>query len=463
VHFIWVLDFLCCKPGETAPFLVGHHYVAHRVQLAAAKLESLPFVERVEELRSSLYTYFIKSPKRFLAYLSIADELGMTGNKVLRNAKTCWMSLLAPTERVLSEYKTLVGNMGICDSGLAKKNLRLLRDFKILLSLSLFIPLLTCVNDISKFAQLQNMYICDFVNSVNHCKGELFKDFLDPDTAFTNSRRFYKFKSIIEQKSLAMDFVWLPDMNTSEEFLNYNVLDSNHNCYRISEDGDDVFISRVEFNFIIMAAQRQVTEGAKLLIQQLDKQFPDVDVINALGMVFPQYWCHPNCMELFPLHLEVIVKYYCAQKTVMDPGQEDAEPSMISLLDRRDLDQESSLFKSTMLNFRAAVMASKDIETENPLSVVQDRISASKYLSNCLQAFGKVAKIAVVTVLTSVEDERTFSTLSWMKSKVRNRLNGHLDCTLRVFSQPWFSVTNFPYQLAVDHWESVVARRGVND
>jgi hypothetical protein len=68
-----------------------------------------------------------------------------------------------------------------------------------------------------------------------------------------------------------------------------------------------------------------------------------------------------------------------------------------------------------------------------------------------------------VTVLTSVEDERTFSTLSWMKSKVRNLLNGHLDCTLRVFSQSWFPVTNFPYQLAVDHWESVVARRGFNN
>jgi hypothetical protein len=248
--------------------------------------------------------------------------------------------------------------------------------------------------------------------------------------------------------------------------LNYNVLDSNHNCYRISEDGDDVFISKVEFNFIIMAVQRQVTEGAKLLIQQLDKQFPDVDVINALGIVFPQYWCHPNCLELFPLHLEVIAKYYCAQKAVVDPGQEDAEaeaPRMISLLDRRALDNEASLFKSTMLNFSAPVMASADIETENPLSVVWDRISASTYLSNSLHAFGKVAKIAVVTVLTSVEDERTFSTLSWMKSKVRNRLNGHLDCTLRVFSQPWFSVTNFPYQQAVDHWESVVARRGVNN
>jgi hypothetical protein len=132
---------------------------------------------------------------------------------------------------------------------------------------------------------------------------------VDPETAFTDSRRFYEFKAIIEQKSLAMDFVWLPHMSTSEEFLNYNVLDSKHNCYRIFEDGDDVFISKVEFNFIIMAVQCQVTEGAKLLIQQLNKQFPDVDVINALGMVFPQYWCHPNCMGLFPLHLEVLAKY----------------------------------------------------------------------------------------------------------------------------------------------------------
>jgi hypothetical protein len=450
---------------SVAPFLVGHHCVAHRVQLAAQKLGSVPFVERVEELCSSLYSYFNKSPKRFLAYLNVADKLGTTGNRVLRNVKTRWMSLLDPAIRVLDEYQTLVGNMSTCDSGLAKKNLRLLRDFETLLSLSLFIPLLECVNHIQKFAQLRDSYICDFVNSINHCKGELFRHFVDSDTAFTDTRVFHNFKAIIENRSLAMDFIWLPDMNTSKEFLNYNVLDANHNCYRISEEGEDVFISKIEFNFTIIAVQAQVTSAAKLLIQQLDEKFPDVDVINALGVVFPQYWQNPCALELFPLHMEAICKFYCAEKAVADPDGEDrenADPRLISLLNRRDLDNEVSLFKSTMLSFSAQVMASEDIANENPLCVLWHKVAASTYLAGSLQNFCKLAKIAVVTAFTSVEDERTFSTLAWMKSKVRNRLDAHLDCTLRLYSQPWYTVPTFPYRLAVDHWESIIDRRGVN-
>jgi hypothetical protein len=43
----------------------------------------------------------------------------------------------------------------------------------------------------------------------------------------------------------------------------------------------------------------------------------------------------------------------------------------------------------------------------------------------------KVANIAVTVVLGSVEDERTFSTLKFMKSKLQNRLGGHLDTKKR--------------------------------
>jgi hypothetical protein len=132
-----------------APFVVGHHCIAHRVQLAASKLTHLRMVERVETLCAGLYTYFNKSPKRYLAYLKIADELGTTGNKMLC-MKPPWMSLLLPAMRILEEYKTLMANMAECDSGIARRNLTLLRDFETLLCLMLYIPLLECVNKIIK-------------------------------------------------------------------------------------------------------------------------------------------------------------------------------------------------------------------------------------------------------------------------------------------------------------------------
>jgi hypothetical protein len=164
------------------------------------------------------------------------------------------MSLLAPAKRILEEYKTLVANMAECDSGIAKRNLRLLRDFETLLCLTLFIPLLECVNKVIKYAQLRDCYVCNFVNSVHKCRAELYRDFVDSTTAFTETRIFREFHGVVAQNSLDVDLIWLPHINTSEEYLHYTVLDFNYTCYRTGEDGTDMFISRMDFNFAIMEA-----------------------------------------------------------------------------------------------------------------------------------------------------------------------------------------------------------------
>jgi hypothetical protein len=443
---------------NVAPFMVGHHCVAHRVQLAAGKLSSVPMVEKVEVLCNSLYSYFAKSPKRFLAYLKFAEELGTNGNKVLRNVKPRWLSLLDPMIRVLDEYKTLVATMDECDTLLAKKNLRLLQNFETLLCLASLIPLFDCVNECIKFAQARNVYICDFVASVNTCKAKLYKLFVDPTTAYTG-RAFAEFQHLVDDKSTCVDFEWLPDIETHELFLNYNVMEAKHNCYRVLEDGREVPISKMEFNFVIMDVKAQAMAAAKMVIAELDHWFPDVDLINALGVVFPQYWQEANCHELFPLHMEVIAKFYSAQKTlVSETGQEN--DFTVGVLDRRALEDQVSIFKSAMINNSPLVMQSEEVRKSNPLSLLWIKLSASNYFSGYMSEWFKVAKLAVVTVIGSVEDERTFSILSWMKSKVRNRLNAHLDCTIRLYSQPWWTVKTFPYEAAIAHWEHEKNRRG---
>jgi hypothetical protein len=49
-----------------------------------------------------------------------------------------------------------------------------------------------------------------------------------------------------------------------------------------------------------------------------------------------------------------------------------------------------------------------------------------------------------VTVMGSVEDERTFSILNYMKSKVRNNLDKHLDLVVRMFGQSFYDLKTFP-------------------
>lgn len=63
-------------------------------------------------------------------------------------------------------------------------------------------------------------------------------------------------------------------------------------------------------------------------------------------------------------------------------------------------------------------------------------------LNNCFLEIFKSVEIDAIQVLGSVEDEHTFSTLSFMKSKLQNKLWEHLPTIMGMFSQP-FSHYNF--------------------
>jgi hypothetical protein len=57
--------------------------------------------------------------------------------------------------------------------------------------------------------------------------------------------------------------------------------------------------------------------------------------------------------------------------------------------------------------------------------------------------------MAIIQVISSVEDERTFSTLTFMKSKLRNQLVGHLDIVTGMFIQDFFIKDSFSFQVAI--------------
>jgi hypothetical protein len=58
-------------------------------------------------------------------------------------------------------------------------------------------------------------------------------------------------------------------------------------------------------------------------------------------------------------------------------------------------------------------------------------------------------------ILGSVKDERTFSTMSFMKDKLQNKLSTHLPLVVDMHSQQFFTLENFPYNDAFDDWKKV--------
>jgi hypothetical protein len=64
-------------------------------------------------------------------------------------------------------------------------------------------------------------------------------------------------------------------------------------------------------------------------------------------------------------------------------------------------------------------------------------------------------------VPVSVEDERLFSALNFIKSRSRNRLqNPHLSDALRLSFSNTFDVLTFPYAAALKAWKEAAEVRG---
>jgi hypothetical protein len=63
-----------------------------------------------------------------------------------------------------------------------------------------------------------------------------------------------------------------------------------------------------------------------------------------------------------------------------------------------------------------------------------------------------------------VEDEQTFSILTFMKSKLQNQLAKHLDIAICMFVQNVFINKKFPFQMAITNWNYADKFKiGVND
>ena len=74
----------------------------------------------------------------------------------------------------------------------------------------------------------------------------------------------------------------------------------------------------------------------------------------------------------------------------------------------------------------------------------------------------KLTDLCLTMILGLVEDERFFSTLGFLKSKVRNKLDKKLDNCLRLYNSR-YEVEIFPYDRVVNIWINQCQRRGISN
>jgi hypothetical protein len=89
----------------------------------------------------------------------------------------------------------------------------------------------------------------------------------------------------------------------------------------------------------------------------------------------------------------------------------------------------------------------------NPLTKLWREFDANSALSTSFPEYIKLAHIAMIHLLGSIEDERTFSSLTFLKDKLRNRLEGnHLGIAVGIHAQSMYSLKTFPYNDCFKQW-----------
>ncbi len=121
------------------------------------------------------------------------------------------------------------------------------------------------------------------------------------------------------------------------------------------------------------------------------------------------------------------------------------------ILSLRAMNLQQSNFKCTMK--ANVVVAMEPPFHVNPFTQLWQILSIFQIPKNFFPEFFNLAEIDVIQVSRSVEDEHTFSTLSFLKSKLWNRLCEHLPIVVGMFSQPFFTLNNFPYDATFEKWK----------
>ena len=104
------------------------------------------------------------------------------------------------------------------------------------------------------------------------------------------------------------------------------------------------------------------------------------------------------------------------------------------------LDMQASLFVVTMAtNAKACMQKPNNI---NQVTCCWRTIDNNAMLRHGLFEYLKVVEIAIAMVLGSVQDERTFNTIYFMKSRLRKSLTTHLELVVGMEAQSLYTLFN---------------------
>lgn len=206
------------------------------------------------------------------------------------------------------------------------------------------------------------------------------------------------------------------------------------------------------------------------VLEELKKRFPERKELQAQSLAYIHFWKGKPSFKVIYEHVEVIKAQYGCEKVLVSTGEVVAP-----LLCSKTLEDQvehlrivmSHLVSDVELKYEAMVKeASEEKRTYNEgnsTALLWQAIEASPIHAAAISEFVKYAKLVLVMVAGSVEDERTFSSMSYIQSDQRSSLQPpHLDACLRMYcTKSLYTLGNFPIGRAFDIWYQQKVRRMV--
>jgi hypothetical protein len=93
-------------------------------------------------------------------------------------------------------------------------------------------------------------------------------------------------------------------------------------------------------------------------------------------------------------------------------------------------------------------VALKSLHDCNPTIQMWRRFTFSVIFKNNFEKYFKLVEFAIDIIIGNVEDECTFSTIIFMKSKLRNHLITNLNFLINMYAQGTFILEMFPFHIA---------------
>jgi hypothetical protein len=344
-------------------------------------------------------------------------------------------------------------------------------DVEVMQSIPLFLPMLRTLKVLSKTMQKSDLYYADVSEAIKTTKAQITELYEGGLEKVTTDSRFEAWQQLNNGEGIAhlynmegLLYFKVPNQGASSPDI--DIVEREGGFVR---DADSIFMEDEEedgkyfaFPLRVHESRRTVvnadvdswhkvtdalleccSEAAKVLVQEFDERFPAVELLDAMAIVDPRFWANPVQLdERTKAALQVLKKQY--GNPILVPNSAPVTP----LLDSKRLDQQLASFKIAMETGKAC----------GSMTSCWQVLASMPTMFKSISEFARLAELVIAIPVCSVENERVFSVLKYIKSPIRNKLTVHLNTAVRMFAQSSFTLEDFDYDKAFEFWMAATTK-----